>query len=118
MPLMQPGDRRFRAGKPPLAVNQGVVPGQRGVAKGVVMVHEFAPTDMLDNLADGAFTTRGHPTPIVALDRSDVTQQRVPICPLEGTIKQIQVMWNDDRFHGTYYTTGRLRKEPRSNRSQ
>lgn len=72
-----------------MALDQGIVPAELRVAKGVVVVHELAAADMPDDVADRALPKRWNPEPVLGRDGAEVAQQRMPIRSLERLIQEI-----------------------------
>ncbi len=70
------------------ALDEGIVPVQLRVAKGVVVVHELTAADMPDDVADRALPSRGNPEPVLGRDGVEVAQQRMPIRSLERLIEE------------------------------
>lgn len=71
------------------ALDEGIIPAELRVAKGMVVVHEFAAADMLDDVADRALPSRRSPEPVLGRDGVEVAQQRMPIRSLERLIEEI-----------------------------
>ncbi len=71
------------------ALDEGVVPGEMRVAEGVILVHELAAANVLDDVADRAVSPRRDPEPVLGRKGVEVAQQRMPIRSLERLVEEV-----------------------------
>jgi len=86
------------------ALDEGIVPGELCVAKGVIVVHELTAADVLDDVADRALPARWDPEPVLGRDGVEVFQQRMPIRSLERLIEEIDKLRDCWCCHNLHYT--------------
>jgi hypothetical protein len=105
LPLPQPRSSLLNGREGVAARDLGIVPGELRVAEGMILVHELAAADMLDDVADRALPKRWNPEPVLGRDGVEVAQQRMPIRSLEGLIEQIDKLRDGWCCHALHSTT-------------
>jgi hypothetical protein len=73
----------------PTTIDQGIIPGELRIVEGMVLVHELAPTNVPNDVADRALSSRRNPEPILGRNGGEVAQQRVPFRALERLIEEV-----------------------------
>ena len=102
----QPSKRRRHRRERVAALNQGIVPRERRVTKSVVVVHELAAADVLNDGADRAAASRRDPGPVLGREGAQIAQQGMPghVRSLEGLIEEMEKLGDDHGAHTTQYT--------------
>jgi hypothetical protein len=84
----QPGNRRRDVREHVVTSHEGMIPSERALREGIIVVHELAAADVLDDVAYRAVATGREPQPVAGCDVAQVAQLRVPLAALERVVEQ------------------------------